>query len=131
MMNDDDFDEVSDYEAQAREFLAKSRDYLAAGKLHQASDKGWGAAAHMAKAVASAQGWVYDNDVGFNEALYQAWQLSGNRRIHELRAVASELQANHYVRKRYLNAQDIGESLEAVAELLELLVPLAVPESGG
>ncbi len=37
--------EIADYEAQAREFLAKSREYLAAGDLHQASEKGWGAAA--------------------------------------------------------------------------------------
>ncbi|MCY4455272.1 MAG: hypothetical protein OXC56_03050 [Chloroflexi bacterium] len=51
-----DMVEVADYAAQAREFLTRSREYLAAGDLHQASEKGWGAAAHMAKAVAAAQG---------------------------------------------------------------------------
>ena len=130
-MNDDDLDEVSDYESQAREFLAKSRDYLAAGDLHQASEKGWGAAAHMAKAVASAQGWVYDNHAGFNQVLYQAWQLSGNRRIYDLRTVAAELHNNYYRRKRHLNAGAIGENLEVIAELLELLASLVAPESGG
>ena len=34
--------EVTDHEAQAREFLAKGREYLDAGDLHQASEKGWG-----------------------------------------------------------------------------------------
>ena len=130
-MNGNDFDEIADYEAQAREFLAKSRDYLAAGDLLQASEKGWGAAAHMAKAVASAQGWRYESHAGFNQVLYQAWQLSGNQRIQELRTVAGILHNNYYKRKRQLDAGHIGESLEEIAELLGLLAPLTVPESGG
>ena len=132
-MKVNDFDGISDYESQARESLAKSRDCLAAGKLHQASDKGWGAAVYMAKAVAAAQGWRYDknNDVGYNEVLRRARELSANRRIGELRAVASDLHGNHYIRKRYLIADSIGASLENVAELLELLAPLAAPKSGG
>ena len=34
---------IADHKAQAREFLARSREYLPAGDLHQASEKGWGA----------------------------------------------------------------------------------------
>ena len=45
---------VADYRQQARVFLNESRQYLAEGDLHQASEKGWGAAAWMAKAVAEA-----------------------------------------------------------------------------
>ena len=40
--NEQDFDVVTDYEAQAREFLAKGRQYLVAGDLHQASEQGMG-----------------------------------------------------------------------------------------
>ena len=130
-MNVNNFDEIADYEAQAHEFLAKSRAYLAEGDLHQASEKGWGAAAHMAKAVASAQGWRYENHAGFNEVLHRARQLSGNPRIRELRAKAGELHNNYYKRKRHLNARDVGTNLEYMAELLELLAPLAAPASGG
>ena len=126
----DNLEEIADYRSQAREFLAKSRAYLAANDLHQASEKGWGAASHMAKAVAAAQGWAYDNHAGFNQVLYQAWQLSGNPRIHQFRANAAELHNNYYQRKRHLNAHDIGATLEYVAELLELLAPLTGPESG-
>lgn len=50
---------VADYRQQSRIFLAKAREYLAGDDLHQASEKGWGAAAWMAKAVAEAQGWQY------------------------------------------------------------------------
>ena len=46
---------IADYRQQAREFLAKSRQYLADDDLHQAAEKGWGAA-WMAKAVAEAKG---------------------------------------------------------------------------
>ena len=42
-------DGVLGHASQAREFLNKARGYLAAGDLHQASEKGWGAAAHMAR----------------------------------------------------------------------------------
>ena len=50
---------LDDYRQQSREFLNKSREYLSAGDWHQAAEKGWGAAAWMAKAVAEAQGWPY------------------------------------------------------------------------
>ncbi len=52
-----DSEAVADYRRQARIFLTKSRQYLTENDLHQASEKGWGAAAWMAKAVADAQGW--------------------------------------------------------------------------
>jgi hypothetical protein len=42
-------DGVLGHASQAREFLNKARGYLAAGDLHQASEQGWGAAAHMAR----------------------------------------------------------------------------------
>ena len=116
--------EIADYESQAREFLADSREFLAAGKLHQASEKGWGAAAHMAKAVAVAQGWEYETHADFSGVMYQARWLANNPRIHELRGVPNELRYNYYRRKRHLNADAVREDLEDVAELLELLYPL-------
>ena len=116
--------EIADYEAQAREFLTRSREYLAQGDLHQASEKGWGAAAHMAKAVAVAQGWSYETHADFSEVLYQARQLTGNSSLRGLRGIANELHVNYYKRKRHLNADSIGEDIESIAELLDILHPL-------
>ena len=116
--------EIADYASQAREFLANSREFLAAGSLHQASEKGWGAAAHMAKAVAVAQGWQYETHSDFSEVMYQASQLANSPRIRQIRGIANELHHNYYRRKRHLNADAIREDLEEVAELLELLHPL-------
>ena len=128
-MTTPDLSEAADYATQAREFLAESRQYLSIGKLHQASEKGWGAASHMAKAVAAAQGWEYTNHADFGNILYEARRLTGNPRIHELRGVPNELHINYYKRKRHLNADAIGEDIETVAELLTLLAPLTGLES--
>ena len=118
---------IADYAAQARDFLAKSRDYLAADDLHQASEKGWGAASHMAKAVAAAQGWEYTTHAHFFSVLRQVSQRTGNPYILDLRALANELHGYYYMRKRELDAGEIGRSLERMAELLELLAPLTAP----
>ena len=119
-----ELEEITDYEAQAREFLAKSRGYLAQGDLHQASEKGWGAAAHMAKAVAVAQGWTYETHLDFSLVIDQARRLTENSSLSGLRGIANELHGNYYRRKRHLDSGLIGEDLERVAEMLDILHPL-------
>lgn len=44
-----DTEAVADCVNQALGLLAMSREYLTQSDLHQASEKGWGAASHMAK----------------------------------------------------------------------------------
>ena len=115
---------IEDYRLQSREFLERSRRYLADDDLHQASEKGWGAAAWMAKAVATAQGWQYDKHEHFGEVLYLARQLTGDHQLTALRRTANELHGNFYQRKRFLHSEDIASSLDEVATLLNLLEPL-------
>ena len=121
---DDLGEAIEDYRLQAREFLNHSRQYLAADDLHQASEKCWGAAAWMTKAVAVAQGWQYDRHEHFGEVLYQAGNLTGDPRLRSLRRIANELHGNFYQRKRFLHADDIAAALAEVATLLDLLEPL-------
>ena len=52
--------QTRDYVAASYELMAKARGYLGEGDLRQASEKGWGAAAQMVKAVA--ENWK-DSDV--------------------------------------------------------------------
>ena len=115
---------IEDYRLQSREFLEKSQHYLAGDDLHQASEKGWGAAAWMTKAVAVAQGWQYDKHEHFGEVLYQAGKLTGEQRLNDLRKTANDLHGNFYQRKRFLHADLIAASLDEVATLLDLLEPL-------
>ena len=115
---------IEDYRLQSREFLEKSQRYLADDDLHQASEKGWGAAAWMTKAVAVAQGWQYDKHEHFGEVLYQAGKLTRDDRLRILREIANGLHGNFYQRKRFLHADAIAASLDEVATLLDLLEPL-------
>ena len=120
---------IADHAAQARDFLARSREYLDAGHLHQASEKGWGAAAHMAKAVAMAHGWEYETHADFSAVLNRARRVTDDDRLPGLRGIANDLHSNYYRRKRHLDAESIGEDIESVAELVEILAPLAEPSS--
>ena len=116
--------EVADCAAHARELLAKARKHLASDDLHPASRKGWRAAEHMAKAVAAARGWEYRTHDHFSVVLNSAWGLTGEDRLLVLCGIANDLHANHYRRKRHLDADMIGKNLESMAELVELLEPL-------
>ena len=52
---------VEYYNATGRDFLERARAYLDDGDLLQASEKGWGAAAQMVKAVAETRGWRHQD----------------------------------------------------------------------
>ena len=118
---------VADYSEQARVFLTKSRQYLAEGDLHQASEKGWGAAAWMAKAVAEAQGWEYRRHDHFFQVMYDAADLSRDSRVNAFRRTANELHGFYYTRRRFLRADAIGDDLDEMEVLLGILEPLTEP----
>ena len=115
---------IADYRQQSREFLVRGRQYLSAGDWHQAAEKGWGAAAWMAKAVAEAQGWQYKRHDEFFTVINSARQLSGDSRLRTLRDTANTLHGYYYTRKRFLSPVDIGEGLDDVEQLLDILQPL-------
>lgn len=122
---------VADFARQSREFLGRGREYLAAGDLRQASEKGWGAAAWMAKAVAEAQGWQYNRHDEFFTVIRQAQDISGDARLRNLRRAANELHGYYYTRKRFLRSDDIGQGLDEMTLLLDILQPLTEPDTAG
>ena len=117
-------DAVADYRQQSREFLAKGREYLSAGDWHQAAEKGWGAAAWMAKAVAEAQVWQYRRHDEFFTVMYQAEEMSGDARLTDLRGAANELHGFFYTRKMLLRPDAISRGLDRMEVLLDILQPL-------
>ena len=119
-----DNEAVADHVNQAREFLAKSKEYQAQDDLHQASEKGWGAAAHIVKAVAIAQGWEYERHSDFSQVLSSAYLATGDDQIRLLRGIPNELHGNNKKRKRHLDEGIVGRDLDSTAELLDLLLPL-------
>ena len=115
---------VADYRQQSRLFLARAREYLAGDDLHQAAEKGWGAAAWMAKAVAEAQGWQYKRHDEFFTVMRQAQALSRDVQLRNLGYVANALHGFFYTRKMFLHSDDIGQDLDQVETLLDILQPL-------
>ena len=115
---------IEDYRQKSREFLARGRAFLAEGDLHQASEKGWGAAAWMANAAATAQGWEYRLHGQFSVVLNNARHLTGDDRLRGLRSIANELHGNYYKRDFLLSADAIDLDLASIAELLDILEPL-------
>lgn len=115
---------VADYRQQAREFLSKSHQYLADDDLHQAAEKGWGAAAWMAKAVAEAQGWKYERHPEFNVVLNNARRAIDDPRLLGMAGIANDLHGYFYTRRRFLDAESIALSLDQIALLLNILEPL-------
>ena len=117
---------VEDYRQQAYAFLTRAQEYLAVDDLHQASEKGWGAAAWMAKAVAVTQGWEYRQHAQFGVVIYNAGLMLDNTRLTLLGDVAEGLHRNYYTRKRFLIPEVIAQSLDRTVELLDALEPLTV-----
>ena len=120
---------VQQYIQQSRNFLQKARQYLTEDDLHQASKKGWGAASHMAKAVAHANSWEYQKHHQFNVVLNNARRKTGRDDIVLLSGVANQLHGNYYERKRFLDAEAIGLALDHVETLMGILEPLALDPS--
>ncbi len=97
----------------------QARDELRAGDSLQASEKGWGAAAHAVKAIAESRGWehVSHGDL-FKVARNIATEME-QPRIRALFRSAGSLRTNFY--EGWLDDEDVAQGLEEVSELLALL----------
>ena len=117
-------DSIGEHRAQARDFLEKGWKYLAEGDLHQASEKGWGAAAHMAKAVALAHGWEYSRHAHFHHVMNRVADQVDADQLRRLRGVAEVLHVNFYDLQANLRPELVEGDLEDVERLLGILAPL-------
>ena len=117
---------VADHVELARNFLERSKSYLAQGDLHQASEKGWGAASHIIKAVAAANGWEYERHDEFDSVVTNARQRYRQPSLRGYGNSAQSLHRNYYKRSLLLNAGDIQENLEDVERMVNILQPFLV-----
>ena len=107
---------ATDYQAGSRAMMAHSRTELAQGDLQQASEKGWGAAAQMLKAVAETRGWPHDRHRHLHRIASRLRAETGDRDIYRFFAVANTLHENFY--ENQMDAHDIAEALQDVERLL-------------
>ena len=105
------------YQERSQAFLTKAREELAAGDLEQASEKGWGAAAMMVKAVAEAREAPHNAHYLLNRMVDDLAYEDNDQSLRRFYAVASELHVNFY-ENRY-RERDVRERLDDVEQFIE------------
>ena len=110
------------YQQAAWELLEQGLDELGAGDVRQASEKGWGAAAQMVKAVAQQRGWTHTNHGALFAAVRRLVRETGKQDIEPSFAAASALHVNFY--ESWMSAEYVAEELTKVRLLLEALQPM-------
>ena len=84
-----------DYHSEtAGVFLAKAGGYLAEEDLLQASEKGWGAAAQMVKAVAEERGWAHSGHRQLFVAVDRLVEETGDEQLRVAFGLANVLHIN-------------------------------------
>ena len=119
-------DEVQEYISSSRDFLRKAKVYLEEGDLHQASEKGWGAASHMVKAVALTHGVRYESHEEFDQVIYKAMDLLGREDVRRWGDHAHRLHVFYYRRKSLLNMGDIRDRLQGLDSMMNDMEQLAL-----
>ncbi len=114
---------ITEHVQLAKDFLERSKGYFAVGDFHQASEKGWGAAAHIIKAVAAANGWKYEHHDDFSNVVMNARQRYRQPRLREMSRAAEALHVNYYKRRELLSPDLIREDIADVERMVNVLLP--------
>ncbi len=110
------------YQDAARHLLAQGFEELAEGDSRQASEKGWGAAAQMIKAVASIRGWKHDSHAALYRVIDRLVRENGDDGIRVRFGMANALHQNFY--ENWGSADYVAGGLAEVRVLLDKLEPL-------
>ena len=97
---------------RSRVFLTKAREELAAGDLEQASEKAWGAASLMLKAVAQQRGLDHDTHNHLFQVLRVVAGELDDRELRRLFNDANGLHHNFYEHR--LTAEEISDDIDSV-----------------
>ena len=110
------------YRNDSRTLLAQARAELAQGDVRQASEKGWGVAALMLKAIAEQRGWEHGKHRHLSRVASRLRAETGDRDIYRWYQVADALHGNSY--EDETAPEDIDDSLNDVERLLDKLEPV-------
>ena len=110
------------YQDSGRQLLTQANRELFAGDVRQASEKGWGAAAQMVKAIADNRGWTHNSHFLLRQAVARLVEETGDQEIFNLFGVASSLHVNFY--ENWSPAEEIRAGLQDMERFLDKLEPL-------
>lgn len=108
-------DETRVHVNQSRKFLSQAFEELDAGDLLQASEKGWGAAAQIVKAVAVERGWEHSRHRQLRLAVTKLTEETDSFEIGRWFALAEALHANFY--EGWLDGATLKDYLHNVSML--------------
>ena len=112
------------YRERSRRFVMKAREELLAGDLEQASEKGWGAAAQIVKAVAEERGVPHSSHGLLLGIAYQLEQETGEPGMGRLFDSATALHSNFYEGKMPFSAVEMRlRRVEEFVGRVERLLP--------
>lgn len=117
---------ANQYQAQSWKYLNQAHTELSAGDLTQASEKGWGAAAQMVKAVAERRRWHHRSHELLFTAVETITDENGDYDIDRLFELASGLHINFY--ENWYGAGRVTRGLGDVKTFLDKLESLIDPK---
>ncbi len=110
----------SDYHTEtAATFLLKARAYLDEGDLLQASEKGWGAAARMIKAVAEERGWRHNSHGDLHRAVGRLVGELADEELKRLFHSAGALHRNFY--EGWMSEEAVADGISDVVDFVRRL----------
>ena len=113
---------AEEHSLTSHEMLAKAGDALAEDDLLQASEKLWGAAAHMVKGVAESRGWPHAGHRELFQVVNRLTEETGDRELRTLFDIANSLHINFY--ENWMPRDWIEDGAGRVEEFLEKLESL-------
>ena len=103
----------------SRELLTKALEAVAQDDLLQASEMGWGAAAHMVKGLAEKRGWQHDGHRQQYQTVNRLAQETENSQLGVLFSVASALHSDFY--ENWMPQEMVSENLTQVRQFIDKL----------
>ena len=114
------------YQVASGQLLRQAREELAAGDVRQASEKGWGAAAQIVKAIAARRAWDHQGHRELFLAVDRLRTETGDPDVRRLFDVASALHVNFY--EDWRTSEAVAEALDDVERFVHMLEPLVLGE---
>ena len=117
--------ETLTYQERSRAFLVKAREQLEAEDFEQASEKAWGAAALMVKAVAQVRGEAHYAHPFLSRLVDDLADEIEDERLSRLFDAAESLHTNFY--KNRFRARGVRRRLRDVEEFVEKMERILNP----
>ena len=111
------------YRINSKHLLTQARSELEQGDARQASEKGWGAAGQMLKAVAERRGWTHKNHAAFFTVVDRLANETNDDDLRRSFHSANSLHTNFY--EDLMDVETVRVGLDDVERLINLLEPLA------